>query len=200
MGWDADILIYIQENIRSEFLDPIMKFITHTNNAGILVIAVCAVLILIRKTRGIGIMSTASLTVEFLVNNLVIKKLVARARPYDTIDGLINIIEKQPDYSFPSGHTGSAFSLVFVLLLVAMFGLIQKNGDSFSHVKPGTAYKIFTIVFTVYSLILGFSRLYVGVHYPTDVLGGMALGLITSILSYLIYGMLIKKIHLSKKN
>lgn len=195
MGWDADLLIFLQENVRNDFLDIVMKLITHTGDKGILMIAIIAALLIIPKTRYIGIMTAMSLAIEAILNNVILKNLVARTRPYEAIEGLVNIIEKQKDFSFPSGHTGSTFAVSGVILVIALFGMpiIAKEGTLIRE-KSSLAMRIIAVVFTIYSVLLGFSRLYVGVHYPTDVLAGLALGLITSVIAYLVYQLILKKI------
>ena len=104
-----------------------------------------------------------SLLLEFLLNNLIIKNLFARIRPYEVIDGLILLVGKAPDYSFPSGHTGSAFALAVVIFMV----MDRKYG----------------IIALILASLMGFSRLYVGIHYPSDVLGGVILGVVTSVIA-----------------
>lgn len=195
MGWDADLLIFLQENVRNDFLDIVMKLITHTGDKGILMIAIIAALLIIPKTRSIGIMTAMSLAIEAILNNVILKNLVARTRPYEAIEGLVNIIEKQKDFSFPSGHTGSTFAVSGVILVIALFGMpiIAKEGNLIRE-KSSLAVRIIAVVFIIYSVLLGFSRLYVGVHYPTDVLAGLALGLITSVIAYLVYQVILKKI------
>ncbi len=194
MGWDADLLIFLQENVRNDFLDIVMKLITHTGDKGILMIAIIAALLIIPKTRSIGIMTAISLAIEAILNNVILKNLVARTRPYEAIEGLVNIIEKQKDFSFPSGHTGSTFAVSGVILVIALFGMpiIAKEGNLIRE-KSSLAMRIIAVVFIIYSVLLGFSRLYVGVHYPTDVLAGLALGLITSVIAYLVYQLILKK-------
>lgn len=195
MGWDADLLIFLQENVRNDFLDIVMKLITHTGDKGILMIAIIAALLIIPKTRSIGIMTAMSLAIEAILNNVILKNLVARTRPYEAIEGLVNIIEKQKDFSFPSGHTGSTFAVSGVILVIALFGMpIIAKKRNLIREKSSLAMRIIAVVFTIYSVLLGFSRLYVGVHYPTDVLAGLALGLITSAIAYLVYQLILKKI------
>lgn len=195
MGWDADLLIFLQENVRNDFLDIVMKLITHTGDKGILMIAIIAALLIIPKTRSIGIMTAMSLAIEAILNNVILKNLVARTRPYEAIEGLVNIIEKQKDFSFPSGHTGSTFAVSGVILVIALFGMpIIAKERNLIREKSSLAMRIIAVVFTIYSVLLGFSRLYVGVHYPTDVLAGLALGLITSAIAYLVYQLILKKI------
>ena len=200
MGWEADLLLYIQENIRSDLLNPVMTAITHSGDYGILMIVFLIVLVILPRTRRFGVIAAISLSIESLINNLLLKNIVARTRPYDEIDGLINMVGRQKDFSFPSGHTGSAFAVMGAILLIAIFGLpiVTKTGE-LSNAKTSTAYKIASVVAIIYAVFLGFSRLYVGVHYPTDVIGGIILGLATSVIAYFIYRILIKKLSLWKE-
>jgi undecaprenyl-diphosphatase len=196
MGWDAGFLLYIQEYIRSDYLNPIMKVLTHSGDKGILLIVLILALLFIPRTRAIGIMSTISIAIEALLNNVLLKNLIARTRPYDEIEGLVNLVGKQSDYSFPSGHTGAAFAVAGAMLVVALFGLpmIAKTGE-FKREDPSLSFKLVSVLLIMYATLLAFSRMYVGVHYPTDVLCGLLLGLGTSAMAYLIYQVAIKKIH-----
>ena len=196
MSWDAGFLLYIQEYIRSDFLNPIMKVLTHSGDKGILLIVLILAFLIIPRTRAIGIMSTISIVIEALLNNVLLKNLIARTRPYDEIEGLINLVGRQSDYSFPSGHTGAAFAVAGAMLVVALFGLpmIEKTGE-FKREDPSLTFKLISVILITYATLLAFSRMYVGVHYPTDVLCGLLLGLGTSAVAYLIYQVAIKKIH-----
>ena len=195
MSWDAGFLLYIQEYIRSDFLNPIMKVLTHSGDKGILLIVLILAFLIIPRTRAIGIMSTISIVIEALLNNVLLKNLIARTRPYDEID----LVGKQSDYSFPSGHTGAAFAVAGAMLVVALFGLpmIEKTGE-FKREDPSLTFKLISVILIMYATLLAFSRMYVGVHYPTDVLCGLLLGLGTSAVAYLIYQVAIKKIHQRK--
>lgn len=196
MSWDAGFLLYIQEYIRSDFLNPIMKVLTHSGDKGILLIVLILAFLIIPRTRAIGIMSTISIVIEALLNNVLLKNLIARTRPYDEIEGLINLVGRQSDYSFPSGHTGAAFAVAGAMLVVALFGLpmIEKTGE-FKREDPSLTFKLVSVILIMYATLLAFSRMYVGVHYPTDVLCGLLLGLGTSAVAYLIYQVAIKKLH-----
>lgn len=199
MSWDAGFLLYIQEYIRSDFLNPIMKVLTHSGDKGILLIVLILAFLIIPRTRAIGIMSTISIVIEALLNNVLLKNLIARTRPYDEIEGLINLVGRQSDYSFPSGHTGAAFAVAGAMLVVALFGLpmIEKTGE-FKREDPSLTFKLISVILIMYATLLAFSRMYVGVHYPTDVITGLLLGLATSAIAYLVYQAVIKKAHGNK--
>ncbi len=155
---DGNILLYIQENLRSEFLTPLFRFITTSGNSGLIWIAITCFLLAFKRTRKVGVMCAISLILSLLFTNLLIKPLVARTRPYELIEGLNILIAKPHDFSFPSGHSSAAFAAAFV-----MFRKLPK--------KVG-------IPALAYAFLMAFSRLYLGVHYPTDVLAGILLGIL----------------------
>ncbi|MBQ8526938.1 MAG: phosphatase PAP2 family protein [Lachnospiraceae bacterium] len=155
---DGNILLWIQENLRSEVFTPLWTFITITGNAGLIWIAVTCFLLAFKKTRKTGVMCALALIFSLLFTNLLIKPLVARTRPYELIDGLTILIGKPHDFSFPSGHSSAAFAVAWVI-----FRQLPK--------KIG-------IPAVVYATLMAFSRLYLGVHYPSDVLGGVILGIL----------------------
>ncbi|MBE5882413.1 MAG: phosphatase PAP2 family protein [Lachnospiraceae bacterium] len=158
---DGNLLLWIQENLRSEFLTPLFQFITTSGNAGLIWIAVTCFLLAFKKTRRTGIACALALIFSLLFTNLLIKPLVARIRPYDLIEGLQILISKPRDFSFPSGHSSASFAAAWV-----MFRMLPK--------KAG-------IPALVYAFLMAFSRLYFGVHYPSDVLGGILLGMLYAI-------------------
>ncbi|MGN0343010.1 MAG: phosphatase PAP2 family protein [Roseburia sp.] len=160
---DGQILLWIQENLRCAFLTPIMKFITHLGDAGIFWIVLTIGLLIFKKTRKVGLMSALALLGALLIDNIILKNLVARVRPYEVVDGLNRIIDAQIDFSFPSGHTGSSFASG-----VVCFKELPKQ---------------YGIPLLVLAFLIAFSRLYVGVHYPTDVLAGMVIGTIVALLA-----------------
>ena len=111
-------------------------------------------------------MMTCSLLGSLLVNNMILKNLVARTRPYEAVDGLQRLIEAQRDLSFPSGHTGSSFAAAVIIYL--------------------TCPKKIGIPAMILAVLIALSRLYVGVHYPTDVLAAVVTGTGIAILTYFI--------------
>lgn len=172
---DGNILLWIQENVRNDFLTPIMTFITHLGDSGWFWIVLAVVLLLRKKTRTVGFLTACSLLGSLLINNLLLKNLVARIRPYEVVEGLHRIIEAQVDLSFPSGHVGSSFAAAVVIFLMCP----KKAG----------------IPALVLAFLIMLSRLYVGVHYPTDVLAGMVTGTLIAVCVCSVY----RKIQKNKK-
>ncbi len=154
---DISVLLWIQNHLRRDWLNPIMVFITHFfGKAGIFWIALTLLLILYKKTRPVGLTSMLSIVINVLAVNVIVKPIVARPRPYDVTTALTPLVEHLSDYSFPSGHTACAFACAVVL-----FRLLPKK---------------FGIPALVLAFLVAISRLYVGVHYPTDVICGALFG------------------------
>lgn len=158
---DGEILLWIQEYIRNDFLTPLMRFITSLGNAGIIWIVAAILLLCFQKTRKEGILTSCALIGTLIVNNIILKNLVARIRPYEVIDGLTILIEKPGEFSFPSGHAGSSFAAGVIIFLSCP----KKIG----------------VPALILAFLISLSRLYVGVHYPTDVLGGMITGTLIAV-------------------
>lgn len=161
LNLDSNILLFIQEYIRNPVLNPIIVFITSLGDGGMIWIAATILLLIPKKTRKIGIMSAAALLGSLIINNNIIKNIVARPRPYTVLEELSILIPKPGEYSFPSGHTSSSFAAA-----VVFFRQLPKKWG---------------VPALVLAILIGFSRIYVGVHYPTDVLAGMAVGTLLAI-------------------
>lgn len=166
-AWDANILLFLQESVRNPVLDPIMKAITHTADKGLFWIALSVLLLIIPKTRKMGLCSAIALVLSVTICNGLLKHLFDRIRPYEVINGLDCIVKLADDASFPSGHTSASFASA-----VALFLASDKKQ------------KKFTIWAIVYAFIVGFTRLYVGIHYPTDVICGAILATGMAFLAY----------------
>ena len=157
---EFQILDFIQEHLRCGFLDAILPWITHLGSGYVSIFAAIA-LIVFKKTRKIGIESFISLLLMHIILNLILKSLVARDRPCwinDTVDMLVKIPK---DYSFPSGHSAAA---------AIMATIVTANNK-----KAG-------IPVIILALIVMFSRLYLYVHFPTDVLAGALIGLVIALI------------------
>ncbi|MGN0156613.1 MAG: phosphatase PAP2 family protein [Lachnospiraceae bacterium] len=161
MMLDGNILLWIQEYLRVEPLTIILSFITHLGDMGIIWIVISLLLLLRKGTRRAGMMSLISLALCFCVTNLFLKNLFNRIRPYEVVNGLELLIEKQKDFSFPSGHSASSFASAVVLYK--------------------TLPKRYGVIILGMAFIISLSRLYVGVHYPSDVIAGIMIGTITAI-------------------
>ena len=161
--FDSSILLWIQDNVRSDFLTPIMKVITHLGDKGILWILVTLALLWYYKTRKLGVRCMVSMVIGLVITNLILKNWVARIRPYELIQGLECIVKKADDYSFPSGHTTNSLACAWVIFRRAP--------------------KKWGVPALILAILIAFSRLYVGIHYPTDVLGGAVIGIGSACLS-----------------
>ena len=167
MGIEIQILDWMQ-NIRTPFGDIIVPLISGLGNAGIIWIALTLVLLVIPKTRRSGLIMAMALIADLILCNGILKNLVARTRPYD-VNTVVNLlIEKPVDYSFPSGHTAASFAAVTALYLAGEKKLW----------KPAL----------VLSILIAFTRMYLYVHYPTDILGGIAVGIISGYIGFFIAG------------
>ena len=149
------ILDFIAEHFRCGFLDFIMPKITLLGDAGIFWIALAIALLIPKKTRTTGMMMAVALILGLIVCNITIKPLVARVRPYDVAGISPYLAEVQRDFSFPSGHTTASFEGATVIFI--------------QHRKWGVAALIL-------AALIAFSRMYLYVHYPTDILVGLILG------------------------
>ena len=163
--YDFDFAVndWIASHLTADWLDPIMRFITTLGDAGIFWIVLALGLLCFKKTRRFGAAMAISLIISTIITNLTLKPLIDRPRPYElrTIEGLDSSL-LPGDASFPSGHTTVSFSGAF-----ALFWQNKKLG------APALAL----------AALISFSRLYFYLHHPTDILGGIAVGLAASILS-----------------
>ena len=154
------------QTIHTPLLDKILAFITSLGNAGIIWIVLAVVLLILPKTRKTGIIVAAALLMDLVLCNLILKNLVARVRPYDVNTAIAILIKKPLDFSFPSGHTAASFAAMTALFLAKM--------------------KKAWIAALVLAVLIAFSRLYFYVHYPTDVLGGAVVGILSGVIGYAI--------------
>jgi undecaprenyl-diphosphatase len=159
VAMDESILRAIWQLSGWPWLDNFMIALSWLGNNG-LVWCVLAVLFLARApTRRAGLLCALALLLSLILCNLLLKNLVARPRPYETLPWLRPLVPPLPDFSFPSGHACASCAAAAAL---AWSGLSKK----------------WAIPAFALALLISFSRLYVGVHYPSDVLGGLLLGLL----------------------
>ena len=141
--------------IRTSILDQIMCFITSLGNGGWIWLVLFLALFIYPKTRKLSFVLLAALVLDAF-STTVLKHCIQRIRPCDVNTSIQLLISRPHDYSFPSGHTSISFAAVTILY--------------FAHKK-----NLFKISF-VLAILIAFSRLYLYVHYPTDVLAGMVVG------------------------
>jgi len=153
-------------NISNPLLDKAMPFFSLLGDHGIFWILLSIVFVIIKATRKAGIITMLALLIGYVSGEVILKNIFCRLRPLMIFDFLDTIIQAPMSYSFPSGHTTSSFAAA------ASIALLGK--------KPAFC------AFALASLI-AFSRIYLSVHYLTDILGGIALGLASAFIARWIY-------------
>lgn len=164
MGTEIQMLNAIQ-SIRCPFLDVLMPLIS---NGVVLWVLIPLVLLMRKDTRRAGWMIVASIALELILCNLILKNAFHRVRPFDVNTAVTLLVNKPSDYSFPSGHTAFSFATV--------------AGLWFSG-----ALKKLRIPALIFACLIAFSRLYLYVHYPTDVLAGIAVGVFCGWVAYKLF-------------
>ena len=152
---DGQLLVAIQ-GLHQPWLDPIVSFYTKLGDAGILWISLALGLLISKRTRKAGVLALIAMALGLLVTNFTIKPLVERPRPWLDWPIAPLVVEDDPN-SFPSGHTCAAFAAAMI----------------WAKTLPGQRSRIWAVALAV---LMGLSRLYVGVHYPSDVLVGAMVG------------------------
>lgn len=161
MNIDKSIIEFVRDYLHNPFLDKIMPFITSLGNIGLIWIIISIILLMSKKYRKAGILVICSLIINAVLGELVLKNIIRRPRPFMEISNINLLIPKPITYSFPSGHTASSFAAI---------GALFKTIDN----------KMILIPVVILGLLIAFSRLYLMVHYPSDILGGIILGLISA--------------------
>ena len=149
---DAQLLLFIHDALHHEPLHNFWAGISFLGDLGWFWIFTAAVLIINPKTRSAGIAAAAALLLSTFVSNVILKNAVMRPRPFEVLTQLIPLAEAS-GYSFPSGHTTAAFASAFVY-----WRLLPKYFSGF---------------IMALAMLVAFSRLYLGVHYPLDIIGGI---------------------------
>jgi undecaprenyl-diphosphatase len=156
-------ILYAIDSIHNNVLDNIMKTITILGDAGILWIVIALILLFRVKTRKCGILIITAMVIGLIIGNVILKNLIARPRPFSLDESIQLLIPKPVDYSFPSCHTMVSFEAAIIIFL---------NNKKWGMIAIATA------------ILIGFSRMYLFVHYPSDVLFGAILGSIIAIIVF----------------
>lgn len=189
--FDGELLISLQHALYADWLTPVMQVITSLSECGAIEILLCLVLLICRRTRRLGIICTASLAFTFLCCNLVIKPLVDRPRPWELFDA-VNVMMRDPgDASFPSGHTANAMGTAFAVFLASRprdrsYEQVPCLGWRGAGADPRIVYRwgIFAVIM---ALLTGLSRLYLGMHFPSDVVFGSMLGMACALIIHIVF-------------
>lgn len=169
MSIELEILDLIQ-TLHTPILDRLMCFITKLGNAGIIWILIAVSLLLISKTRKTGAVVMVALVIDAILCNGILKPWIARTRPCDVNPAIQLLISRPADFSFPSGHTAAAFTTVAALYFA----------------KESRLWKSVLVL----AILITFSRLYLYVHYPTDVLGGIVVGILAGYVGWRIINLI----------
>lgn len=170
---DYLILMFIQEHLRFDWLTGPTVFVSHLGNSGLFWILLCLVLLAFKRTRKMGLCGLLALLIGALITNVALKNIIARIRPYEQFSDIILLLERQKDFSFPSGHACSSFAAACALYWTSE----QKT-------------RLIGVPSLALAVLISWSRLYVGVHFPTDVLCGAVIGIFSAWMAWQI----IKKI------
>jgi len=136
-------------------MDFLMVFFTRLGEFGCVWLALAVIFLVLRKARSMGFAVVLAIAVESVLCNLILKPAFHRVRPCDINAAVTLLISRPADFSFPSGHAGVSFAAA-----AAIYMFNKKWG----------------ILAFILAALIGFSRIYLYVHYPSDVLAGAALG------------------------
>ncbi len=164
---DGAILLFIQNNLRSPSLTPFFKAVA---DYGVIILGVYVALMLLWEKRRIFPIASACVISGLLGNFFkdYLKKLIMRPRPFLDIPSLVPAVKKVPKgFSFPSGHTTLAFAVAFII-----YRILPKR---------------YSIPAFLIAALVAFSRLYLGLHYPTDILGGICVGYVAALITDFLY-------------
>ena len=160
--FEINILYWIREHLTCPFLDWLMPPLSALSAHGEIWILLAVVLICSPKTRRAGLTVGVALLMGYLIGNMGLKNIIGRVRPYDVVDVPL-LVERLHDFAFPSGHTLASVGAATALTL---------------------HYRRWGIAALVLAATIGFSRLYLFVHYPTDVVAGALLGVALAFWAY----------------
>ena len=168
---DWAVLHGMRDVLSCGVMDFLMPRITALGDNGVIWIVAAAAMTISKKYRKYGIAMFAALAVGVLVGNVCLKNLIARSRPC-WLEQVPLLIANPSDYSFPSGHTLAS--------VIGAFMLTAAN-------------RKFGVAAIPLAALIGFSRLYLYVHYPTDIIGGVIFGSLSGYLGYKIVEWIQKK-------
>ena len=166
LAFDRAVSLYMAQHLRPEWLNPVMIVVSLVGNAGLIWFLFALFMLCKPKYRRGGLALVCAMVAGFLLGNIFLQNLVMRPRPCWEFPEVAMLVAVPHDYSFPSGHTLAAFTAASVIFCVNR--------------RAGAAAFLF-------AALMGFSRLYLFVHYTTDILAGAALGCLVGFLTVFIF-------------
>ena len=173
MSVNVDLFYFFNHNLQNPIFDNIMPIITHVGGFMVLVV-VLIVIILYSHLKGKKTLRRLTILalIAFLCSDIVtaiLKHIIREPRPFVSLDNVHLLISESDPLSFPSGHTTSTLSVVTFYVL-NMKELARKH------------YRLIDVALIIFAVVIPFSRMYVGVHYPGDVLAGAVIGIIGALI------------------
>ena len=161
---DGGFLLWLQ-NLRTPILNVLFSFYTQLGNAGLVWIVLSAAMLLHPRTRKAGFWALIAMLFGLLFTNVLLKHLVGRTRPWLVVEGLTALVDEHDPNSFPSGHTCATFACCLTWARFAARRWVK-------------------VLCLVLAVLMGLSRLYVGVHFPSDVIAGCVVGCFCALLAW----------------
>ena len=162
--FDANVMAFIQERLRTPFGDAVMPYVSYLAELGFIWILIAVALLIVRKTRVTGVTVLCAALLGLVLGQFLLKSIIPRDRPFQAFPDLVQLLISPPSgHSFPSGHTCVSFAAATAIFL---------------------ARKKLGIPALILAVLIGFSRAYLFVHWPTDVLAGAVLGVACALLMH----------------
>lgn len=162
INYEMKVLDFIQANLTNPVMDKLMIFFTYLGSWGLIWVLLALMLIMPSKYRRDGVAMAVSLILCLLIGNIILKPLIGRIRPCDVNQAIQLLINRPLDASFPSGHAMSSFAAA-----TTVFYLSKKLG----------------LGALLLALLISFSRMYLYVHYPSDIVAGALIGILIAVIS-----------------
>ena len=191
---DGNLLIGIQHALYADWLTPMMKAITLLGEGGYVIIAACIIMLLFRRTRRLGILCALSLALTFICCNMILKPAFDRARPFETFAEVMQLLPHPGDASFPSGHSANTMGFAWAMFLATRPVKIGSRksyedvpclGWKGDGADPRIMHRI-AVIAVVLSVLVGITRLYLGMHYPSDVICGLLIGMMIAMIVHIV--------------
>lgn len=170
--FDAAVMDFVQKFFHNPVTDAVFPILTYLGEYGVIWIFISLVLLFSKKYRKFGFLALMALLLSFLVGEVLIKNIIGRSRPWMDFPDYVLMIPGPSSYSFPSGHSSSSFTAATVFFYMN---------------------KKFGICALILAALIAFSRVFLFVHYPSDILAGALLGVFFGVVTVQVYKMIEKK-------